>query len=72
LPLTTGVCKRGLRRFTSKPSCYLVEPQNKDRRLSGWRQDIGMLRRFDVGGHAAGSQALRRDDADCGEGVATR
>jgi hypothetical protein len=25
--LTTGVCTRGLRRFTPKPSGYLVEPQ---------------------------------------------
>jgi hypothetical protein len=33
----TGVCTRGLRRFTTKPSSYLVEPQNQDRRLGGWR-----------------------------------
>jgi hypothetical protein len=35
--LMTGVCTQGLRRFTTKPSGYLVEPQNQDRRLSGQR-----------------------------------
>jgi hypothetical protein len=28
---------RGLRRFTTKPLGYLVEPQNQDRRLGGRR-----------------------------------
>jgi hypothetical protein len=54
----------GLRRFTKKPSYYLVEPQNQDRRLGRWRRDLGAPRSFDVGGHAAESQGLLREDAD--------
>jgi hypothetical protein len=68
----TGVCTWGLRRFTTKPSGYLVEPQNQDRRLGGRKRDPGVSRSFDVGGHVAGSQGLRREDANCGEGVAMR
>jgi hypothetical protein len=41
----------------------LVEPQNQDRRLGGRRRDPGVPRSFDVGGHVAGSQGLRREDA---------
>jgi hypothetical protein len=62
-----GVCTRGLWRFTIKSSGYLVDPQNQDRRLDGRRCDPGASRTFDVGGHAAGSRGLRREDGDCGE-----
>jgi hypothetical protein len=68
--LTTGVCTPGLRRFTRKPSGYLVEPQNQDQRLGGRRRDPGAPRSFDAGGRVAGSQGLRRDDAVCGNSVA--
>jgi hypothetical protein len=70
--LTTGVCTRGLRRFTRKPSGYLVEPQNQDRRLGGWRRDPDGPRSFDAGGRVAGLQGLRREDVVCGNGVAVR
>jgi hypothetical protein len=63
---------RGLQRFARKPSGYLVEPQNQDRRLSGRRQDLGMSRSFDASGRLAESQGLRREDAVCGDGVAVR
>jgi hypothetical protein len=63
---------RGLRRFTRKPSGYLVVPQNQDRRLGRRRRDPGALRSFDVGGRVEGSQGLRREDAVCGNGVAVR
>jgi hypothetical protein len=59
-------------RFTTKPSGYLVEPQNQDRRLSGRRRDPSTPRSFDVGGHVAGSQGLHREDANCGKDVAVR
>jgi hypothetical protein len=68
----TGVCTRRLRQFTRKPSGYLVEPQNQDKRLGGRRWDPGVLRSFDAGGRVAGSQGLRREDALCGNGVAVR
>jgi hypothetical protein len=64
LQLTTGVCMRGLQRFTTKPSGYLVEPQSQARRLGGRKQDLGASRSFDVGGHMAGLQGLRREDAN--------
>jgi hypothetical protein len=51
------VCTRGLRRFTTKPLGYLVEPQNQDRRLSGRKRDPGVRRSFDVGGHMADRRA---------------
>jgi hypothetical protein len=70
--LTTGVCMQGLRRFTRKPSGYMVEPQNQDRRLGGWRRDPGAPRSFDAGGCVAGSQCLHREDTVCGEDVAVR
>jgi hypothetical protein len=70
--LTTGVCTRGLRWFTRKPSSYLVEPQNQDRRLGGRRRDPGVLRSFDAGGRVAGSQGLRQEDAVCGNSVVVR
>jgi hypothetical protein len=41
-------------------------------RLGGRRRDPGASRSFDVGGHVAGSQGLRREDADCGYGVAVQ
>jgi hypothetical protein len=63
---------RGLRRFTTKPSGYLVEPQNQDRRLGKRRQNPGAPRSFDVGAHVVGLQSLRREGADCGEVVAVR
>jgi hypothetical protein len=63
---------RGLRRFTTKLSGYLVEPQNQDRRLDVWRRDPGALRSFDAGGQVAGSQGLRQEDTVCGNGVAVR
>jgi hypothetical protein len=63
---------RGLRWFTTKPSGYLVESQNKDWRLGGQRRDPSVLRSFDTGGHVAGSQGLRREDTDYGKGVAMR
>jgi hypothetical protein len=68
----TRVCTQGLRRFTRKPSGYLVEPQNQDRRLGGRRRVLRAPRSFDAGGHVAGSQGLRREDAICGNGVAVR
>jgi hypothetical protein len=68
----TRVCTRGLQWFTTKPSDYLVEPQNQDRRLGGRRRDPGMLTSFDAGGHVTGSHGLRREDADCGYGVVVR
>jgi hypothetical protein len=46
---------------------YLVEPQNQDQRLSGWRRGSGALRIFDASGHVVGSQGLHREDADCGK-----
>jgi hypothetical protein len=49
----TGVCTRGLRRFTKKPSSYLVEPQNQDRRLGGQRRDLGASISFDACGRVA-------------------
>jgi hypothetical protein len=58
--LTTRVYTRGSQRFTRKPSGYLVEPQNQDRRLGGQRRDPAAPRSFDVGGHVAGSQGLHR------------
>jgi hypothetical protein len=70
--LTTGVCMWSLRWFTRKPSGYLVEPQNQDRRLGGRRRDLGALRSFDAGGPVAGSQGLRREDVVCSDGVAVR
>jgi hypothetical protein len=70
--LTTGVCTRGLRRFTTKLSGYLVEPQNQDRRLDRWRRDLGVPRSFNVGGLLARSQGLRREDAVCSDGMAMR
>jgi hypothetical protein len=66
------VYTRGLWRFTTKPSGYLVEPQNKDWRLSGRRRDPGALRSFDAGGHATGSRGLHREDTDYNEGVAAQ
>jgi hypothetical protein len=62
----------GLRRFTRKPSGYLVEQQNQDWRLGGRRRDPGALRSFDAGRHMAGSQGLRREDVVCSDGVAMR
>jgi hypothetical protein len=63
---------RGLRRFAIKPSGYLVEPQNQDRRLDGRRRDPGASRSFDAGGHVARSQGMRREDAVCDDSVAVR
>jgi hypothetical protein len=51
---------------------YLVEPQNQDWRLGGQRQDPSTPRSFDAAEHVAGSQGSRREDVDCGEGVAVR
>jgi hypothetical protein len=62
----------GLRRFTTKSSCYLVEPQNQDWSLGGQRRDPSAPRSFNVGGHVARSQGLRREDADCYKDVAVR
>jgi hypothetical protein len=67
----TRVWVRSLRRFTTKLSGYLVEPQNQDRRLGGRRRDLGAPRSFDAEGHVARSRGLRREDVDCGEGVPT-
>jgi hypothetical protein len=61
---------RDLRRFTTKPSGYLVEPQNQDQRLGGRIRDPSAPRSFDAGGHMAGSQGLRREDAVCGDSMA--
>jgi hypothetical protein len=47
----TRVCTWGLWWFTTKPSGYLVEPQNQDRRLDGWRRYLGAPRSFDAGEH---------------------
>jgi hypothetical protein len=60
----TGVCTQGLRRFATKSSGYLVEPQNQDWRLGGRRRDLGAPRSFDVGGHVVGPQGLCWEDAD--------
>jgi hypothetical protein len=68
----TGVCTQGLRRFTRKPSGYLVEPQNQDRRLGEWRRDPSAPRSFDAGGRVAGSQGLRHEDVVCDNCVAVR
>jgi hypothetical protein len=57
---------------TRKPSGYLVEPHNQHRRLGGQRQNPGAPRSFNAGGHVAGSQGLRREDAVCGNGVTVR
>jgi hypothetical protein len=62
----------GLRRFNKKPPGYLVEPQNQDWRLGGWRRDLDASRSSDAGGHAMGSQGLHQEDADCGNGVIAR
>jgi hypothetical protein len=51
---------QGLRRFTTKPSAYLVEPQNQDQMLDGRRLDQDALISFDVGGHTAGGRGLRQ------------
>jgi hypothetical protein len=61
----TKVCTRGLRRFTRKPSGYLVEPQNQDWRLGGRRRDPGALRRCrrtrgGITGLAFGGRGMRR------------
>jgi hypothetical protein len=63
---------RGLRRFTRKPSGYLVEPQNQDRRLGGRRRDPSVPRSFDASGRVAGSQGLSQEDAVYGNGMAVR
>jgi hypothetical protein len=55
LQLTTGVRTQSLRRFTTKPSGYLVEPQNQDWRLGERRRDPGAPRSYDAGGRVAGS-----------------
>jgi hypothetical protein len=65
----TGVCTRGLQRFTKKLSGYLVEPQNQDRRLGRQRWDPGTPRSFDAGRRVAGSQDLHREDAVCGKSM---
>jgi hypothetical protein len=65
---THGVCSGSPQ---NRPG-YLVEPQNQDRRLSGQRRDLGAPRSFDVGRPLEGSQGLRWEDADCGEGVVVR
>jgi hypothetical protein len=62
----------GLQRFTTKPSGYLVEPQNQDRRLGGQRRDPSVPRSFDVGRHVVGSQGLRQEDVDYGNDVAVQ
>jgi hypothetical protein len=56
----TRVCTRGLRRFTTKPSGYLVEPQNQDQRLDGGRRDLGAPRSFEA-------EDTRRDRKACVE-----
>jgi hypothetical protein len=61
---------RGLRWFTTKPSGYLVEPKNQDRRLGGRRWDPGAPRSFDADGNVAGSQGLHWENAVCGDAVA--
>jgi hypothetical protein len=68
----TEVCTRGLRRFTRKPSSYLVETKNQDKRIGERRRDPGVPRSIDAGGRVAGSQGLRREDAVCSDGVAVR
>jgi hypothetical protein len=68
----TEVYTQGLQRFTTKPSSYLVEPQNQDRWLGGWRRDPSASRSFNACGCMEGSQGLHRDDAVCGDGVAVQ
>jgi hypothetical protein len=51
---------RGLRRFTRKPSGYLIELQNQDWRLRGWRRDPGTSRSFE-------EEDTRRDHKSCVE-----
>jgi hypothetical protein len=68
----TGICTRGLWRFTRKPSGYLVEPQNQDRRLGGRRRDPGAPRSFDADERVVGSQGLRWEDAVYGDGMVVR
>jgi hypothetical protein len=68
----TGFCTRGLQRFTRKPSGYLVEPQNQDRGLGGWRRDTGAPRSFDADGRMAEWRGLRREDAVYGDSVTVR
>jgi hypothetical protein len=48
----------------------LVVPQNQDRRPGRRRRDLGVPRSFNAGGDLAGSQGLRREDENCGDGVA--
>jgi hypothetical protein len=55
-----------------KPSGYLVEPQNQDRRLGRRRWDSGTLRSLDAGEHTEGSRGLCLEDVDCGEGMVAR
>jgi hypothetical protein len=66
----TRVCKRGLRRFTTKQSGYLVEPQSQDRRLGRRGRDPGAPKSFNAGGHVVGSQGLHQEDTVCGNSVA--
>jgi hypothetical protein len=51
---------QGLRRFTTKLSGYLVEPQNQDRRLDGLRRDPCASRDFET-------EDTRRDRKACVE-----
>jgi hypothetical protein len=62
----------GLWWFTRKPSGYLVELQNQDRRLGGRRRDSGAPRSFDVGARVARLRGLRGEDAVYGDDVAVR
>jgi hypothetical protein len=47
--------------------CWATKPRPEAR---GRRRDPGAPRSFDAGGHVVGSQGLRRENADYGDGVA--
>jgi hypothetical protein len=52
--------RRGLRWFTTKPSGFLVEPQNQDQSLGGRRRDPSMSSDFEA-------EDTRRDRKACVE-----
>jgi hypothetical protein len=68
-PSTRGlvVCPQNHRRTVS-----WFEPQNQVRRPNTTEMGSGRVGKLRSGGHAAGSDGLRREDAWCGEGVAVR
>jgi hypothetical protein len=68
-PSTRGlvVCPQNHRRTVS-----WFGPQNQVRRPNMTETGSGRVGKLRSGGHAAGSHGLRREDAECGKGVAVR